>query len=172
MNFWVNLFTGNTWQEFRRAGAGTAGFREHTHNMVGKIKCGDVLLCYLTGVMRWVGALEVMGPTRDERRIWADDAFPVRLEVKPIIMLDPQHGIPMGDLEGKVHFYRGARDRGTFRGLVRRSPNLLAAAADGELIASLRRAAESSPVARPVDEHKLARKPFHVEKRKPRPNPF
>jgi hypothetical protein len=33
---------------------------------------GDVLLCYLTGVMRWVAALEVGDVSTDTTHIWGD----------------------------------------------------------------------------------------------------
>ena len=52
--------------------------------------------------MRWVGALEVVGPSDDERDIWSFADFPARLAVKPLVMLDPEHGVPMSELEGKV----------------------------------------------------------------------
>lgn len=62
MNYWLDLFTGTTWQEFRKAGANISGFREGMRPNARRVKAGDVFLCYLTGVMRWVGALEVTGP--------------------------------------------------------------------------------------------------------------
>ncbi len=77
MNYWLDLFTGTTWQQFRDAGANTSGFRSRRRNVVQQIKAGDIFLCYLTGVMRWVGALEIVAPSTDKRRIWDDD-FPVR----------------------------------------------------------------------------------------------
>ena len=61
MDYWLDLFTGTTWREFRVAGANVSGFRSSRQKMVERIKPGDILLCYLTGVMRWVGALEVIG---------------------------------------------------------------------------------------------------------------
>ena len=50
-----------TWEEFRNAGANISGFRERMRSNSRRVKPGDVFLCYLTGVMRWVGALEVIG---------------------------------------------------------------------------------------------------------------
>jgi hypothetical protein len=35
-------------------------------------------------VMRWVGALEIVGPSSNKQRIWQDDEYPVRLEVRPL----------------------------------------------------------------------------------------
>ena len=69
MNYWLDLFTGTTWDEFRAYGAKVAGFRSRHHRYMGILKRGDIFLCYITGVMRWVGALEVLGPSDDKTRI-------------------------------------------------------------------------------------------------------
>ena len=122
MNYWLDLFTGTTWKEFRNAGSSVSGFSAKRRSVAQRVKKGDVLLCYLTGVMRWVGALEVGGLSTDTTRIWKDKEFPVRFNVKPLIMLEPEHGVPMEHLEGRVSFFAGAKDKGKFRGFVRGSP--------------------------------------------------
>jgi len=160
MNYWLQLFTGTTWNEFRDAGATVAGFRHRMRNTVAQIKPGDILLCYMTGVMRWVGALEVLGPTEDTRDIWSVAEFPARLSVKPLVMLDPENGVPMSELEGHVEFYEGPEDSGKFKGFVRRSPKLFRGPQDAEYILGLLQEADRNPVARPVDPAKLARKPL------------
>jgi hypothetical protein len=161
MTYWLDLFTGQTWQEFRDYGACVSGFRKRLHNSVERIKPGDILLCYLTGVMRWVGALEVQGPSRDKKAIWQFDEFPERLSVKPLVLLAPEHGVPMEELAGKVNFYRSRADRPGFSGFLRMSPKRFKRASDGELILNLLLAAEKKPVSRPVDPKKLARKPLY-----------
>jgi hypothetical protein len=167
MNYWLDLFTGTTWREFREAGANVSGFRARQLKTAKRMQQGDIFLCYLTGVMRWVGALEITGRSADTRQIWKEQEFPVRFNVKPIVMLDPELGVPMEELEGRVKFYTGSKDRGKFRGFIRSSLNLFQDSKDGELILSLLRKAEQSPVARPVDPKKLARKPlFKVEPRR------
>jgi len=50
--YWLDLFTGTTWKEFREAGASVSGFRASRWKTVQKIQPGDMLLCYLTGVSR------------------------------------------------------------------------------------------------------------------------
>jgi hypothetical protein len=161
MTYWLDLFTGQTWQEFRDYGACVSGFRTRMHNAVERIKPGDILLCYLTGVMRWVGALEVQGRSPDKKTIWEFDEFPERLSVKPLVLLAPEHGVPMQELEAKVDFYLSRADRPGFKGFLRMSPNRFRRASDGDLILNLLRAAEKQPVSRPVDPKKLARKPFY-----------
>ncbi len=49
-----------------------------------------------------MGALEVIGSTTDSSLIWKEADFPVRFEVRPLILLEPEQGIPMDELEGQV----------------------------------------------------------------------
>jgi hypothetical protein len=166
MVYWLDLFTGTTWEEFRKAGANVSGFRYRRRSMVERIKPGDIFLCYLTGVMRWVGALEVIGRSKDTSHIWKDDEFPVRLDVRPMIMLDPEKGLPMDQLKGKVSFFSGPKDAGKFKGFVRGSPALFEHQEDGDLIIDLLKEAEHKPIIRPVDQRKLLRKPLYRTKSK------
>lgn len=167
MNYWLDLFTGTTWREFRDAGGNISGFRGRQAAIAKRVQPGDIFLCYLTGVMRWVGALEIQGRTSDMRRIWKEEDFPVRFAVKPLMTLNPEHGVPMEELEGKVKFYASSKDRGKFKGIVRGSLKAIHQK-DGELILSLLRNAEKAPVSRPVDPKKLARKAglYRVEPKK------
>jgi hypothetical protein len=167
MNYWLDLFTGITWREFRDAGANVTGHRPKQVGAAKHVKKGDIFLCYLTGVMRWVGALEIVGVSSDTRKIWKEQDFPVRFEVKPLILLDAEHGIPMEQSEGSVRFYAGPRDRGKFKGFVRSSLRKFDDPKDGELILSMLREVEKNPISRPVDPKKLARKPLYkVEPKK------
>ena len=166
MDYWLDLFTGTTWEEFRKAGAKVSGFRYRRRSMVERIKPGDILLCYLTGVMRWVGGLEVIGPSKDKSSIWKDDEFPARLDVRPIMMIDPEKGLPMDQLNGKVSFFSGPKDAGKFKGFLRGSPALFEHREDGELIIGLLKEVERNPVVRPIDQRKLLRKPFYRTKGK------
>ena len=166
MNYWLDLFTGTTWREFRDAGGKISGFRHRMRATVARIQPGDILLCYLTGVMRWVGALEVIGPSRDKSRIWSQGDFPARLEVKPLILLNPETGVPMEDLMGRVQFYKTEADAGKFKGMVRGSPRLFARREDGQLVLDMLRQAQVSPIKRPVDPRKLAKVPQFKVKRK------
>lgn len=160
MNYWLDCFTGTTWNEFQKAGARVSGFNERYTKWALQIGQSDILLCYMVGVMRWIGALEVLGRSQDQTRIWKDAEFPVRFEVKPLILLNAEQGVPMEILEGKVSFYRGPEDRGKFKGFVRFSPNLFKEPEDARTIFELLRQAQSSPIDRPVDPKKLARPPY------------
>lgn len=166
MNYWIDLFTGTTWDEFRKAGSRITGFRESRKKYWKNVKPGDIFLCYLTGVMRWVGALEVIGPSDDKTPIWKFDDFPVRFSVRPMVQLEAEIGLPLSDLLGRVAFYQSSKDEGGYKGFLRGSPSRFHRSEDGKLILDLLRQAEANPVSRPVDLKKLARKPLFKAARK------
>ena len=56
MAFFLDLFTPETWQAFREAGASVTGFRpRQRQSAIERISSGDVFLCYLTRLSRWCG---------------------------------------------------------------------------------------------------------------------
>jgi len=155
MAYWLDLFTGTTWDEFQKAGGKVTGFREHNRKRASKIRPGDVFLCYLTGVKRWIGLLEVTGEMfKDDTPIWAQDIFPVRFGVKPLVMLTPENGVPMEKLRGKLSFFPPDCAPGAWSGLVRGSPTKYEKT-DGEVIAAAVREAEKNPNPTPVDQKRL-----------------
>ncbi len=157
MTYWLNLFTGTTWAEFQQAGASVSGFRDHNGARAKNIKPGDTFLCYLVGVSRWVGLLEIQSERfRDDTRIFAEEVFPVRFRVKPLVMLPPEHGVPMDSLRGKLSFYPASMNGSAWSGRVRNSPTRYDQR-DGDAIAEAVRSAAEAPVARPVDPRGLAR---------------
>ena len=157
--YWLDLFTGTSWQEFLSAGGNVSGFRESRWSTLQKIKPGDYLLCYLTGVMRFIGVLEVMSkPYRDETPIWSFATFPCRLDVKIIIKLTPETAVPILDLRNELSIFRNLKSSKAWTGQLRGSP-MKWSQADGEIIVNNLLNAESNPVIRPVDQRKLARRP-------------
>jgi hypothetical protein len=159
MTYWLDLFTGVTWNEFRAAGSKVSGFRESRWNTVQKIKPGDVFLCYLTGVSRFVGLLEVTGkPFKDETPIWNDQVFPCRLPVNPILELDPEYGVPVHDLRDRLSCFLKSESRHAWTGAFRGSPAKWSKS-DGDAVAEAIRQAKANPKQLPTDRRKLAQKP-------------
>lgn len=99
-SYWLDLFTWRTWEEFLQAGSNVSGFRERKRGTVQQINPGDYLLCYLTGVSRFIGLLEVMSSHfKDDTPIWKDEDFPHRLKVKLIAKLTPETAVRSRNLE-------------------------------------------------------------------------
>jgi restriction system protein len=154
MNYWLDLFTVKTLEEFQKAGAKVSGFRDRRIRICEQIQPGDKLLCYVTGISRWVGVLRVTKPAyRSEERIWDMEVFPLRLGVEPEILLPPEHGIPHQTLQPSLH--SPAR---SWAGYLRGSPTRLQKE-DAEVILDAIQRAQHTPVFRPIDKKKAERVP-------------
>jgi hypothetical protein len=157
--YWLDLFTGTTWQEFLDAGATVSGFRERRWKTEQRIKPGDYFLCYLTGVSRFIGVLEATSePYWDETPIWKDEVFPCRLKVEAIATLTPETAVPIFELKEQLAIFENLKSPGAWTGHVRGSPATWKPS-DGEAVVYAVMEAMENPVKRPVDKAKLARRP-------------
>jgi hypothetical protein len=158
-SYWLDLFTGTTWKEFLDAGGMVSGFRESRWKTVQKMKPCDYLLCYLTGISRFIGILEVTSPAfRDQRPIWKDEDFPCRVRVKRVVSLTPETAVPVYELRDRLSFFKDMKSPIAWTGRFRGSPARWATS-DGEAVAKALTEASKNPVSRPVDAAKLARRP-------------
>jgi hypothetical protein len=153
------LFTGTTWQEFLAAGATVSGFRERRRKTVQLIKLGDYLLCYVTGVSRFIGVLEATSePYWDDTPIWKDEVFPCRLKVEAIATLTPETAVPIFELKEQLTIFQNLKSLGAWTGHVRGSPATWKPS-DGEAVVYAVMEAMENPIKRPVDKATLARRP-------------
>jgi hypothetical protein len=158
-NYWLDLFTGTTWQEFLDAGGKVSGFRESRWKTVQRMKPGDYLLCYLTGVSRFIGVLEVASePYKDTTPIWKDYSFPSRVRVQVVVALTPETAVPIQELERELSIFQSLKRPKSWTGRLRGSPSRWKPE-DGEAILQALQKAKETPIVRPVDPHKLARRP-------------
>jgi len=158
-NYWLDLFTGTTWKEFLDAGGTISGFRESRWKTVQKMRLGDYLLCYLTGLSRWVGDLEIVSsPFQEETPIWRDEIFPCRVKVKQLVTLTPETGVPVLELRNRLSVFQDLKNPAAWSGPFRGSP-VLWKVSDGEAVVEAVREAENHPIPRPVNPAKLARRP-------------
>lgn len=160
--YWLDLFTGTTWHEFLTAGGDVSGFRDNRWATVQRIEPGDYLLCYLTGLSRFVGVLEVVSPPyMDHSPIWKDETFPCRVKVRRVVDLTPDIGVPITDLRDELSIFADITRPNAWSGYVRGSPAKWSAG-DGEVIVRAIEAAKQNPVVRPVDPRQLTRRPKAV----------
>jgi hypothetical protein len=161
--YWLDLFTYSTWQQFLNAGASVTGFRDRRWTTVKRIRPGDYLLCYLTGVSRWIGLLEATSEGfLDHAPLWAEALFPARVKVKLIVVLTPETAVPVFELRNQLSVFRNLQNPNAWTGHFRGSPTRWKSS-DGEAVAAALLAAKSNPVKRPVDLKKLQKMPPVLE---------
>ena len=110
MNYHLVHFTAHTWTAFQGHGSTVSGFPESAKTRAAKVKVGDVFICYLVGLSRWCGAIEVLeGPYVDHSPIFSpvNDKYVVRFRVKPLVILDAEYAIPIGELWNQLNRTRG-----------------------------------------------------------------
>ena len=156
-DYWVVLFTGTTWQEFLDAGANVVGFRNTRWNYIQQIKPKDYLLCYLTGLSRFIGVLEVLSePFQGNTRIWKEDKFPSRIKVKVITRLTPETSVPVVSLRSKLSIFENLRTPSGWSVRFRASPQRWKAS-DGEVVVQAIKEAKTNPIVRPFNPRLLQR---------------
>ena len=100
MNYWLNLFSPDTYDTFSATDRLTSGFRKNQLSRAQKIVPGDRFVCYMTKLSRWVGILEIVGgPSIDTTPIYyeEDDPFVVRFQVRPLTWLTKEEAVPIKD---------------------------------------------------------------------------
>ena len=166
MAYLLNLFTTNTWERFQKAGETVTGFRErHRRIAHERVKQGDILICYLTGLSRWCGLLQVESAVFvDDSQIFDDpDPFTVRFCVKPIVVLDPELAVPIREERvWRALTITQAYDQGGghWTGFFRTSLNQFEVS-DGQFLAELLRGQLDKPTAYPFtdkDRRELTRR--------------
>ena len=160
--YWLDLFTGNTWIEFKEAGGKVSGFRPSRWMAVQKIKKGDYFLCYVTGISRFIGILEVVSePYKDFSPIWSNEDFPCRLKVKPVIELTFETAVPVHDLKDSLPLFKNLKNSTAWTGAFRRSPAKWSSA-DGDVVVKALEKTKENPVERPYDKKQLKYRPRDV----------
>lgn len=163
-NYWVNLFTGTTWEEFVSNGAAVTGFRSGRTKTASLIRPGDCLLCYLTGLSRWIGVLEAVSSAYvDESPIWKSEVFPIRVKVRVIAALTPETAVPIHNLRDRLTIFDSQLGSKAWTAYVRRGPYQWRAE-DGEAVVQAILAAVNNPVHLPVDKAKLHRSPTSTQR--------
>lgn len=98
MNYYLNLFSPQTYEAFIKSLKNISGFRKNQLHSAGKIEPGDKFICYMTKLSRWFGVFEIKSEcfVNDSPLFYdSDDPFIVRFKINPIVLLDKEKAIPI-----------------------------------------------------------------------------
>jgi len=141
MAAYLDPFTPETWQSFINRGSEVSGFKKWTKEIASKIRPGDLFVCYMVGLSRWIGVLKVLSEPYDESTPYfvdQDDPFSVRFKVEPIVVLQPIRGIPIRSIWNALPMCKGIAPTAGFTykvGLQRSLKEL--SAADAKILVEL-----------------------------------
>jgi hypothetical protein len=110
MNYYLDHFTAYTWNAFQEHGRTVSGYPDSAKGRAAAVEPGDIFICYLVRLSRWCGAIEVVeGPYIDNKPIFSpvNDKYVVRFRVDPLVVLDPEFAIPIGELWSELNCTKG-----------------------------------------------------------------
>ncbi len=105
--YYLALFNEDTWNEFLGNGSLVYGTNLKKQKRMDATNPGDFLICYVTKLSRFVGLLEITSKAYlDESHIWKNDVYPVRVNVRPVYILEATNGVPVSELKDKLPMFR------------------------------------------------------------------
>lgn len=122
VNWWLVSFTLQSWSEFKQRDPLQVGFRTNKLSAASKITPSDYMLCYLTGVSRFIGILEATSRVYMADDRWLAGAFPCRVNVRVLSELSPENGVPVSSLRGTLPLFNRLSDQRFWSGAFRSSP--------------------------------------------------
>lgn len=128
VNYYIYLFSPQTYESFLRSDRSLAGVRPNQRTIANRVKQGDRLICYLARVSRFIGSLEVAGTYfEDNVPVFtsAPDPYTIRIPIRSIYFVGHvRYGIPVHEehVWNALSFTRNLeKGSGRWSGLVRKS---------------------------------------------------
>ncbi len=125
VGYFLAVFSPETHAAFSASSRSVMGFRERHRKAAAKVAVGDLLVCYLTGVSRWVGVLRIEGAAYEDATpvfVEREDPFVVRMKATPVVWLAVGDGVEIRDDEmwsglsfTREHEKRGSKWTGALR---------------------------------------------------------
>lgn len=162
MMFFTNLFSPDTYETFSRSSRDVSGFSKHQLAWAKRVQKGDLLVCYMTKLSRWVGVLETLGEcyTDDTPLFYSEsDPYVIRFKVRPLVWLPKDQSIPIREkhIWDTLSFTKGVDQRSSaWTGKVRISLNRLSDE-DGQFLQNQLFTQQATGHRYPVDEDEYRR---------------
>jgi len=155
--YWIDVFSGNGWETFLKIGANVTGFRMRKEKAAKEVRRGDLFLCYISGIARFIGVTETLGECYiDHTPMTKSEELPVRVNVKLVHKLNPEHAVPILDLKDKLFLFVGVKGLSDLATKFKGCPMEIEQV-DGKTILGAIEEAVKRPVAREFDETKYHR---------------
>lgn len=109
--YWLLVERYENWLIDKSQGFKKLGFSDRHLANVKKIQKGDKIVIYVTKKSGFAVVYEVVSPTyyRDTSLIW-DDIFPLRIEVKPQIVLKEDAFVPVRNVTNELSFLKDKKE--------------------------------------------------------------
>ena len=157
MAYYLDIFSPETYESFSKSPMDVSGFRKRQQALARRIEPGDMFICYMTKLSRWIGILEILGKHNiDETPLFYEknDPFVVRFPIRPLVWLPKENCMPIREDEiwHQLTFTKNHdKQSSSWTGILRSTLNRLDDS-DGKLLEELLRAQDTVRKVYPVDE--------------------
>lgn len=114
--YYLAMFNYETWNEFLENHFPVYGTTFRKQRSMEKTEPGDFLICYVTVLSRFVGLLEITSKAYfSKERIWKSATYPVRVDVRPVYLLESVNGIPVVNLRDDLIMFKKLKNPNYWR---------------------------------------------------------
>lgn len=119
--YYLALFTRDSWREFLNSGGKIYGTRQSQKSRSFNVHKNDYLICYITRVSCFVGVLKVKSDYYvDETPIWSNEIFPLRFDVELIESTKIDKCISVNDIRKDLLIFKKLKDTNRWTGFFMR----------------------------------------------------
>ncbi len=159
MAYWTSIYSGETWDKLLSMPDKFIGAPERRWSTMQRIKVGDIIFAYVTGISRYVAIMEVTGAPFKDDSIFGE-GYPCCAPVKILLQLDLEHAVPVKQLQ-ELSIFQTEGSNKSWPVHFRRSP-VKEKEKDAQIIMRALENAAQNPVVRPIDPKKLYRKVYRT----------
>ncbi|RMG82809.1 MAG: EVE domain-containing protein, partial [Chloroflexi bacterium] len=98
MAYWTSIYSVETWDRLLSMPNKFIGASKKRWSTIQKIKVGDIIFAYVTGISRYVAIMEVTGAPFKDESIFGE-GYPYCAPVKILLQLDLEHAVPVKELQ-------------------------------------------------------------------------
>lgn len=163
-NYWFVRFSGDGWRRFERDGSTAYRFGIRSPAPVTQIQAEDYLLCYLTGLSRFIGVLRVVAAPDANQFVEREDGVtPCTVAVKPLIIMEPETALPVSELNSQLACFKEGIDR--THGWMKqfREGPMLWEQSEGQAVVAALLKIRQHPKSRPLGKSAMARRPATID---------
>lgn len=126
MNYYIDVFTPETYEVFAESDQTVVGFKKAHRAFVKQVNIGDKFICYLSHYSRWMGVLEVVSEYFEDHMPLLypeNDPLVLRFKVKTLAWLSKEKAIPMHEdkIFKQLSFTKNAQKPNSWISKIRRS---------------------------------------------------
>lgn len=125
MTYWLGIDSPAVWEDVKSkhdlSKPHPFAFRKRRGKSVQKMQIGDRIINYMKGHQVFFAVWEITGERFFEPQLYAGQEFPECVQVRPLVFVHPNEGIPFQQIKGRLQRFQKLPNTENWGGIVRQS---------------------------------------------------